>query len=69
MLPTRPVTTRPSFVAMETAAYWSLITLLGSTIASSRSRTPNRPATAVRSGPTPPPSTPKRWQAAQATAP
>ena len=55
----------PSFVAMETAAYWSLITLLGSTIDSSRSRTLNRPATAVRSGPTPPPSLSKRWQAEQ----
>ena len=63
MLPTRPVKTRPSLAAIETAAYWSLITLLGSTIASKRSRTPKRPATAVKSGPTPPPSWPKRWQA------
>ena len=30
MFPTRPVTTCPSFLAMMTAAYWSLITLLGS---------------------------------------
>ena len=52
----RPVTTRPSAVAMVTAWYWSLIDLLGRTIDSSRSRGLNRPATPVRSGPTVPPS-------------
>ena len=59
----RPVTTRPSVVAMITASYWSLMTLLGTTIDSSRSRTLNRPATPERSGPSPPPSLSKRWQA------
>ena len=46
-----------------TAAYWSLMTLLGRTIDSSRSRVLNRPATPVRSGPAAPPSLSKRWQA------
>ena len=59
----RPVTTRPSLVAMTTASYWSLMALLGTTIDSSRSRVLNRPAIPERSGPTPPPSLSNRWQA------
>src|SRR5262245_15725156 len=52
----RPVTVWPSLVPMMTAAYWSLMTLLGSTMDSSRSRTLKRPAAPVRSGPDEPPS-------------
>ena len=37
------MTVRPSFSVKTVAAYWSLITLLGSTIDSSRSRTLKRP--------------------------
>src|SRR5262249_40935469 len=59
----RPATVLPDFVSMTTAAYWSLMTLLGSTIDSNRSRTLNRPAAPVRSGPLAPPSLPKRWHA------
>src|SRR5262249_55152595 len=52
----RPVTVLPSVVMMLTAAYWSLMTLLGSTMDSNRSRTLKRPAAPVRSGPDEPPS-------------
>ncbi len=58
----RPLTTRPEVVAMTTAAYWSLIVLLGTMTDSSRSRTLNRPPTPERSGPSPPPSLLNRWQ-------
>ncbi len=61
-LTTRPVTTWPESVEMMVARYWSETTRLGSTIASTRSLTPNRPAAWVRSGPVAPPSPPNRWQ-------
>src|SRR5262249_14887758 len=48
--------------------YWSLMTLLGSVIDSTRSWMPKRPATPVRSGPVEPPSWLKRWQAKQLAA-
>src|SRR5262249_32545944 len=47
----RPTITRSSRVRISTAAYWSLISLLGSMIDSSRSRGLNRPTAPVRSGP------------------
>src|SRR5262249_48844098 len=50
-------------VVMMTAAYWSLISLLGSRTDSSRSRALKRPEACVRSGPIDPPSLAKRWQA------
>src|SRR5215217_2748196 len=53
---------------MIDAAYWSEITLLGSTSDSDRSFRLNRPATCDRSGPVAPPSPANRWHTAHRAA-
>ena len=66
---TLPVTVSPFSMVKTDGAYWSLTTLLGSSMDSRRSRGLTFPAALVKSGPSAPPSPSNRWQENQAASP